>query len=176
MTAAQQPDLGPVPEDNQPGHHPAVEQDKPTRPPALPRRHHRFRLRRDPRLSLASLPFGVTAENSYVEVDEEALHIRFGPWAIDTTIDNVERAERTGPYRWWKVAGPPRLSLRDSGITFATTASEGVCLRFREPVRAFPVGPLRHRGVTVTVEDPDDLIRVVTGDDSRQRTTLPDGT
>jgi hypothetical protein len=158
MTTTRQPPRGPVPEDNQPGHHPDVEQDKPTRPPTLPRRHHRFRFRRDPQLARVSRLFGVTAENAYVEVDEDSVRIRFGPWAIDTPVANIEAAQLTGPYRWWKVAGPPRLSLRDLGITFATTAAEGVCLRFHEPVRAFPVGPLRHRGVTVTVEDPEDLV------------------
>jgi hypothetical protein len=159
-TPQQQEEAGAIPEDNRPGHHPEVEQDKPAGPPTLSPRHRRFPFHRESVMALASLPFGVTAENAYVDIDDEQLEIRFGPWVIRSTVENIESAARTGPYRWWKVAGPPRLSLRDSGITFATSAAGGVCIRFREPVRALPV-PLRHRGVTVTVEEPDDLVRFI---------------
>jgi len=155
-------DLGPMPEANLPGHHPPEEQDKPSGPPKLPPRHHRFAFRRDPQLALASRVVGVTEDNAFVDVDDERLLIRFGPWQLETPMGNVIGAERTGPYRWWKVVGPPRLSMRDFGITFATTTAEGVCLRFRDPVpAALPRGPLRHKGATVTVEDPDDLVHFV---------------
>src|SRR5690606_29251980 len=62
----------------------------------------------------------------------------------------------TGPYRWWKVAGPPRLSLADRGITFATTAEHGVCLQLAEPIGAIdPLHLIRHPNVTITVADPE---------------------
>jgi len=155
-------ELGPLPEDNRPGHHPPVDQDKPSGPPSLPRRHHRFAFQRDPLLALASLPFGVTPANAFVDVDDERLLIRFGPWTLTTPMTNVIGADRTGPYRWWKVGGPPRLSLRDFGITFATSTAEGVCLRFRDSVPGvLPLTSLRHRAATVTVDDPDDLVRFV---------------
>jgi len=152
----------PVPDDNQPGHHPPVEQDKPAQPPSLPARHHRFAFTRELPLALASLPFGVTGERAFVEVDDENLQIRFGPWTLSTPMTNVEHAERTGPYRWWKVGGPARLSLRDSGVTFATAMNNGVCITFREPVpAALPNSRVRHRAATVTVDDPDDLVRFI---------------
>ena len=152
------------PEDNQPGHHPRVEQDKPDHPPALPRRHHRFGFRRDNPFVLASRLVGVTEATSFVDVDDDSIEIRFGPWRIVTPMTNVESAETTGPYRWWKVIGPPHLSFRDRGITFATTASSGVCIRFREPVAgATPTNLLRHPAATVTVDDPDDLVRFIEG-------------
>lgn len=69
-----------------------------------------------------------------------------------TPLDNVVGAEVTGPYRLVKVAGPPHLSLRDRGITFATNRARGTCIRFREPV-----GLLRHPAATVTVAAPDAL-------------------
>jgi hypothetical protein len=132
------------------------------RAPKLPRRHHRFAFRRDLPLAAASLAFGVNGGNCFVDVDDERLHIRFGPWTLTTPLDNIEGAERTGPYRWWKVAGPPHLSFKDLGVTFATTTAEGVCIRFKEPVPAIaPTGLLRHRGATVTVEDPEDLVRFI---------------
>jgi hypothetical protein len=160
----------PVPEDNEPGHHPDVDQDKPTRPPVLPPRHHRFALRRDEPFATASRLFAVTGSNSYVDVDDDRLEIRFGPWQLTTPMDNVESAEATGPFSWWKVIGPPHLSLKDRGITFATSTQGGVCLRFREPVPAIePRGVIRHPGVTVTVDDPDDLVRFVNSPPARAR-------
>jgi hypothetical protein len=151
---------GPIPTDNQPGNHPAVEQDKPTTPP-LAYRQHRFPFRKDGVVGMASRAFGVTDGNAYVDVDDERLEIRYGPWVVDTPLENIEAVERTGPYQWWKVAGPPHVSFRDAGITFATSTSDGICLRFREPVRAVPLVPLRHPAATVTVEDPDALIRAI---------------
>lgn len=164
----------PIPEDNLPGHHPEVEQDKPTVPPqqrarkprrpvtrARPRRH-RSSLRRQEPFAAASRLFGVTNDNSYVEVADDRLEIHFGRWSLTTPLSNVETAEVTGPFQWWKVIGPPHLSLKDRGITFATSSGPGVCLRFRDPVAALePGGIIRHPGATVTVEDPEELVRVI---------------
>ncbi|HUR76859.1 MAG TPA: hypothetical protein VMZ22_02850 [Acidimicrobiales bacterium] len=152
----------PIPADNLPGHHPEVEQDKPTRPPKLPPRHHRSALRRDEPFATASRLFGVTSDNSYVEVHEEELEIRFGPWQLKTSLDNIESVQESGPFKWWKVIGGPRLSLLDRGITFATSAQGGVCIRFCEPVPGLePRGVIRHPGATVTVDDPEALVRFI---------------
>jgi len=151
----------PVPTDNEPGHHPVVEQDKPRRAPHLPPRHHRFAFRRSS-WSLAGLAFGISADHSYVDVDDDRLLIRFGPWKLRTPVSNVEGATSTGPYQWWKVVGPPHLSLKDRGITFGTATDEGVCIRFREPVPALlPFDRVRHPAVTVTIDDPEDLVRLI---------------
>lgn len=148
-----------TPEENLPGHHPEEEQDKPKRPPKLPEVDHRFGFRFDRRLELASRAFGVTPDNAHVHVRGEDLDIRFGPWVLRTSLDNVTGAEKTGPYQWWKVAGPPHLSFADRGITFATNTTEGVCIRFREPVpAAFPHALVKHPAATVTVDDADDLV------------------
>lgn len=154
----------PIPEDNEPGHHPEVEQDKPNGPPRgmRVRKHHRFELRRDEPFARASRFFGVTEDNSYVSVDDDQLEVRFGPWTLTTSIDNVEGAEVTGPFAWWKVIGPPHLSLKDRGITFATSAERGVCIRFRQPVPALDaVGLIRHPAATVTAEDPEKFARFI---------------
>jgi len=76
----------------------------------------------------------------------------------DRTYESVrEVLEETGRRYWWvKVAGPPRLSLADRGITFATTTRAGACIRFREPVpAALPTALLRHPAATVTVAEPE---------------------
>lgn len=155
-------ETGPVPEDNRPGHRPSRDQDKPTGPPRLPEIDHRFAFRFDNPIALAARAFGVRPENAYVRVHGQELTFRFGPWVVRTTTDNVAAAEQTGPYQWWKVAGPARLSLADRGVTFATTTAGGVCIRFEEPVTGgVPGGWLRHPGVTVTVEDGDELVRLL---------------
>lgn len=183
--------MGPIPEDNQPGHHPEVEQDKPAGPPPRPRARARaappkepavvtaeamaddggtaealaptrlpFRFR--PLLAPAAAAFGVTPWTAHVDLDDEELRVRFGPWSVRTPRDNVVGVERTGPYKVAKVAGGPHLSFSDRGATFATTTEGGVCIHFREPVRALlPVGPVRHPALTVTVDDPDRLVELL---------------
>jgi hypothetical protein len=111
-------------------------------------------------IALAGLPFGITDQSSYVDATDDELVIRFGPWTLRTPMSNVAGAEKTGPYRWWKVVGPVRLSLADRGATFATSSREGVCIRFHEPVPGgLPRELVRHPGVTVTVTEPDELVR-----------------
>ena len=61
----------------------------------------------------------------------------------------------TGPYRFVKTAGPPRLGITDLGLTFGSNHRRGVLITFRSRVRG--VGALRHPELTVTVADPDGL-------------------
>lgn len=152
-----------IPEDNQPGHRPEVDQDKPTGPPPVPRgavpRKAEYRLRFDGLQRLAALAVGVTPGRTRVELSESELTIHYGWWSLATPLANVVDATQTGPFSPWKVGGPPRLSLADRGITFGTTTEAGVCIRFDEPVRALlPIGPFRHPAATVTVEDPDRFV------------------
>jgi hypothetical protein len=149
---------GPVPEANQPGHHPDVEPDKPTEvprafqvdpepEPAPPPSRYAFEF--DPLFLPFAAPLGVMPWTTGVSVEDDVLRIRFGLWHLETPVDNIEAAEVTGPYNLLKVVGPPHLSFKDRGLTFATNRRAGVCLRFREPV-----GRLRHPAVTVTVDAP----------------------
>lgn len=154
--------LGPVPEGNRPGHRPAVDQDKPRRPPPTPKgsvpRTTTWDFRYDWPVAGASLLAGALPRATEVEVGETHLRIRYGIWSLRTELTNVAEVSLTGPYSPAKVGGPPRLSLRDRGITFATTTAGGVCIRFHRPVRAAdPLGLVRHPAATVTVEDPPAL-------------------
>lgn len=154
--------LDQVPEENRPGHRPAVEQDKPAPHRLPPGTERRFRFAFEPAQMLAGLPFGVTPLTTGVTVSSDTLHIRYGPWSLETPLSNVAGVERTGPYRLVKIAGPPRVSLVDRGISFATRRSEGLCIRFHEPVAAaLPFGLLRHPAATVTVEDGPELMRLL---------------
>jgi len=156
--------LGPIPEANQPGHHPPVEQDKPTGPPPQPRvdavpstetRHFDFRF--EPVMQALGAPFGVLPFTTGVEVDDE-VRIRFGPWSMRFPRDEVAGVEESTDYVLVKVAGPPHLSFADKGVTFATNRQRGLCIRLRTPQRGIdPLGLIRHPGVTVTVADIEGL-------------------
>ncbi|MGK3207170.1 hypothetical protein [Amycolatopsis sp. MEPSY49] len=93
--------------------------------------------------------------HSGLDLDADGLRVRFGPWLVTTPLGNIAGAEVSGPLSPVRALGV-RLSLADRGLTFGTTTEGGVCLRFREPVRGIdPWGLVRHRGLTVTVCEPD---------------------
>ena len=96
------------------------------------------------------------------------LVVRFGPWVVRTNVDNVTGATVTGPYKRWKVVGPARLSFVHRGLTFATSTGPGLCICFRTPVAGIgPVGLVRHRALTVTVDDVEGLRSILVGGSSR---------
>ena len=110
----------------------------------------------------AGLPFGVTPKRAAVSVVDGQLKARFGPWSLSTPVRNIGGTEVTGPFSVWKTAGPAHLSLADRGLTFATNAKRGLCIRFIEPVPGIePWGRILHPGLTVTVDDADGLARSI---------------
>lgn len=79
-----------------------------------------------------------------------------------TPLSNVRSTTVTGPFSLLETAGPAHLSLADFGMTCATNGEQGLCIRFREPVRGLePLGVLRPPAVTVTVEAGKQLARVL---------------
>ena len=161
--------FGPIPADNQPGHHPPVEQDKPIGPPPVRSgrkltsapalepvpEHYAFRF--EPVMLALAAPLGVLPPTTDVEVGDDVL-IRFGPWKMRFPRADVTGVEETTDYALLRVAGPPHLSLKDRGITFATNRQRGLCIQLARPHKGIePFGLLRHPGVTVTVEDIDGL-------------------
>ena len=121
-----------------------------------------FAFRFDPTYRLLAAPFGVLPSRSGVEVTDEQLDARFGPWRVRTPLANVAGTERTGPYTLPKTAGPAHLSMADRGITFATNGDAGLCIRFHDPVTGIdPFRLIRHPGLTVTVDDIDGLARAL---------------
>ena len=123
----------------------------------------RFPFAFSPAHRLAAAPFLVLPATTWVEVDEAHLRARFGVWTLDTPRSNVKEVSVTGGYSFLRTAGPAHLSFTDRGVTFATNAERGVCVRFHEPVRVLdPTGHLRHPGATFTVADPDALVTALT--------------
>ena len=85
-----------VPEANQPGHRPDVDQDKPTGPPprptaSIPRTTH-FEFEFEPSMRLPALAVGVVPSRAEVEVGERDLTVRFGMWSLTTPLTNVADA------------------------------------------------------------------------------------
>jgi hypothetical protein len=112
--------------------------------------------------ALAALPFGVAPRTTSLVVTPYRLHVRFGPWHLDTPLTNIARAGVTGPYSFVRTAGPAHLSFGDLGVTFATNGDRGTCVEFHQPVRALnPIGPPSHPNLTVTVTEPERLAELL---------------
>lgn len=115
-----------------------------------------------PAYRLSAAAFGITPATAWVEVGGSALEARFGLWRVSTPLANVTEVAVTGPYAFWKTAGPARLAITDRGLTFATNGDRGVLISFRTPVRGLdPLGVLHHPELTVTVADVDRLAELL---------------
>ncbi|WP_199487747.1 hypothetical protein [Actinomadura spongiicola] len=114
----------------------------------------RYEFAFDHRLLRPLALLGIRPSTCGLVIASDELLVRFGPWRVRTTLDNVAGAEVTGPYQAWKAIGV-RVSWADRGLTFGTGTERGVCVRFHRPVPgAEPTGRLRHPGLTLTLADP----------------------
>ena len=179
-----EPGAEPLPEGNRPGHHPLLEQDKPlNRDPrpativeveaertamagAAAANQSTSQTRFPPRVAgltgWISKVFTGGDRFAFVTVIDGELVARHGPWVVHTPLRNIRDVSLTGPYRWFKVAGPAHLSFSDHGITFATNRSRGVRISFKQPVAGIePTGRMRHPNLTVTPADPEGLARTL---------------
>lgn len=128
----------------------------------------------DQRLRPLARLFLIHPETCTFIVDAERAVVVFGRWRLAVALTNVDTVSVTGPYRWWKVAGPPHISMKDRGATFATTGRAGVCLKLRYPVAAIdPFAFVRHPGITVTVDDPERVAAFVESAIAGCQTTPP---
>ena len=111
-----------------------------------------------PAYRVAARAFGVSPATAWVEVGDAMFEARFGLWRVSTPLTNITDIAVTGPYAFWKTAGPARLAITDRGLTFATNGDRGLLISFGTPVRGLdPLGILRHPELTVTVADVDRL-------------------
>ena len=115
-----------------------------------------------PAYRFTELAFGIRPATAWVDVSDSSLDARFGPWRVSTPLENISDVGVTGPYAFWKTAGPARLAITDRGLTFASNGDRGVLISFRSPVRGLdPFGALRHPELTVTVADVDRLAELL---------------
>jgi hypothetical protein len=123
----------------------------------------RFLFRFDPTYRAIARLFGVTPARAWVDLGEEELEARYGPWRLRTPTSNIANARVSGQYSFFKTVGPARLGITDRGLTFASNRDRGVCITFHSPVPGIdPVGRIRHPELTVTVLDVDGLMKALT--------------
>lgn len=107
---------------------------------------------------LAAAPFGIFPSTSEVVVHDRRLIVWFGPWHVESSLDNIVAVAVTGPYSFVRTAGSARMSMADQGLTLATNGDRGVCMLFEVPVPGIePTGRVRHPNLTVTVADCEGL-------------------
>ncbi|HEX4109500.1 MAG TPA: hypothetical protein VHX88_15290 [Solirubrobacteraceae bacterium] len=118
-----------------------------------------FEFRFAPAYRRAARPFGITPERAWVQIDDEQLLANYGRWRLRTPLANISRVAITGPYRFYRTAGPARLGVTDGGLTFASNGERGVLLTFLEGVPAIdPLKLIKHPELTVTVADVEGLV------------------
>jgi hypothetical protein len=105
-------------------------------------------------------PLGVREGIDGVTIGGESFSATFGRKRLETPRSNITGAHATVDYQWWKAVGL-RLSFVDDGLTFGTSTHGGVCVHFGEPVKRV-IGAKDHSALTVTVEDLDGLVDVLT--------------
>lgn len=105
-------------------------------------------------------PFGLRPSRDGVTLTDDGRFVAtFGFCRLQTPLANVDGAHVTRGYRWWTAVGV-RQSFVDDGLTFGTNRNAGVCVHFKEKVRASPPGR-RHSALTVTVADLAGLVRAL---------------
>jgi hypothetical protein len=119
----------------------------------------RFPFRFDPTYRRLARLSGIVPERAWVDLREEELEARYGPWCVGTPMSNIARVEVTGPYAFLKTAGPARVAVTDRGLTFASNGDRGVCITFHSPVTG--IGRIRHPELTVTVLDVNGLMEAL---------------
>ncbi|MEN8674095.1 hypothetical protein [Nocardioides sp.] len=108
---------------------------------------------------LPALLFGITPRTTWLDIGPAGLRVRYGPWRMATSLDNIAEATITGGFTFLKTAGPPHLSFGDRGVSFTTNARAALCLAFHAPVKAIdPTGFITHPGATLSVADPQALL------------------
>jgi hypothetical protein len=113
---------------------------------------------------VAARPFCIRPENAWVEVGERTVRATYGRWLVETPLANITEVSITGPYRFIKTAGPPRLGITDRSLTFASNGDRGVCIGFDRPVWGIDrLGLIRHPSLTVTVAEVERLARLLSG-------------
>ena len=90
--------------------------------------------------------------DAYAEIRSGDVVARFGPFWIRVALDNIERWELSGPYRWYTALGVRGTPGRGD-ITFGGNAHGGIGLFLRQPLRWIWVRRLQQ--LYLTLDDLD---------------------
>jgi hypothetical protein len=116
------------------------------------------------------LAWGVRAGHQEVVLHEDRIESRFGWVTATIPVEDIERWDITGPYRWYRAIGTRHTLFRDD-ISFCGDASGAIRLWLRTPRR---IAFVRHTTeVFLGIEDPARLggwltARGLTGEDLRR--------
>ena len=97
----------------------------------------------------------VGADDGVTVTDDGRLIATYGWARVETTLDNIDHTEISGPHRWYTSVGL-RLSFADDGITFGTNHHRGLCIAFVEKIPKV-IGLHDHSALWVSVADPEGL-------------------
>lgn len=118
-----------------------------------------FPYRFDNRWKAIFIALGVGADDGVEVTDDGRLVVSFGRFGVETTVDNVDHTEVSGPHRWFTAVGL-RLSFTDDGLTFGTNHQRGLCMAFIERIPKV-IGPRDHSALWVSVDDPEGLAAAI---------------
>lgn len=111
------------------------------------------------------LPFGATGDRAYVEVENGAVHVRFG-FLFDHTFP-LEDIETAGNAGWPLWAGIGWRTNFIGSVGLIGSYSNIVELRFHERHSVRMLLPLRCDRLYLSVEDPEAFIDAVSGKSSK---------
>ena len=114
-----------------------------------------FPYRLDDRWSPMFKVMGVAADDGVTLHDDGRLVATFGRKRVETTLDNVDHTEISGPHRWYTAVGL-RLSFADDGLTMGTNHQRGLCIGFVQRIPKV-IGFRDHSALWVSVADPEGL-------------------
>lgn len=111
----------------------------------------------DPRFAGRLRLLGVRPDRAWVDITDQRLEARFGPWRVSTPLANIEGSTITGPHRPVRAIGP-RFSPTTRSLTFGSNAQRTVRIAFRRPVPGMePLGIVKHPSLSLSVADPEKL-------------------
>ncbi len=105
------------------------------------------------------LALGVKERDGVTLTGDGMLRATYGRFQIETSIENVDHTQVSGPHRWYTAVGL-RLSRADDGITFGTNHRLGLCIAFNERVPKV-IGRKDHSALWVSVADPEGLAAAI---------------
>ena len=97
----------------------------------------------------------VSRDDGVTLTDDGQFSATIGVLHLQTSVENIDHTEVTGPHRWYTAVGA-RLSFADDGLTFGTNHHLGLCVEFVEKIPRV-IGPRAHSALWTSVADPDGL-------------------
>lgn len=102
---------------------------------------------------------GATAGRSYVTVDGQRLHARFGYYSLDVPLDHVTAAERSSWSLWSGIGIRTNLS---NSIALVGSTDNVVRLRVQPPLRATVLKiPIQMTELYLSIDEPNRFLQVV---------------